>query len=101
MTNGKDPVLAEQAENRKILDAVLAKYGWRLGAVKAKGCGIFLDYELIHATGDVLHHSVRLTDILLWNATGLNDLAPLPMLTLQLVEHAKQRNAERDTRNKT
>jgi hypothetical protein len=94
MTN--DPVLIEQARNRKALDAMLARHGWRLGAVKPRAHGTVLGYELIRTSDDLtIEHSVLLSDILLWNATApmSDDLAPLFMLGLQLVMRVKQHNA--------
>jgi len=94
--SANDPVLAEQARNRKVLDAMLSRHGWRLGAVKPRAHGTVLGYELVHATtGETFEHAILLSDLLLWSATAPapDDLAPLFMLGLQLVMRVKQRNA--------
>lgn len=90
-----DPALIEQARNRKALDAMLTRHGWRLGAVKPRAHGTVLGYELIRSDGLTIEHSVLLSDILLWNATApmQDDLAPLFMLGLQLVMRVKRENA--------
>lgn len=91
-----DPVLVEQARNRKALDAMLARHGWKLGAVRPRERGTILSYELIRtADGRSVEHPILLSDILLWNATAPtpDDLGPLFMLGLRLVMHVKQLNA--------
>lgn len=91
-----DPVLIEQTRNRKALDAMLARHGWKLGAVRPRARGTVLGYELIRTSdGLVIEHSVLLTDVLLWNATAPapDDLGPLFMLGLRLVMRVKQANA--------
>jgi len=47
MSTQGDPVLEAQARNRKALDTVLGKHGWKLGKVGLRAGGSVVTYELI------------------------------------------------------
>lgn len=103
-TEQEDPVLVEQARNRKAINAMLARHGWQFGAVRTRERGTILAYELTRtADGKLIEHRVLLSDMLFWNACSPapDDLAPLAMLGLALVQRVRQYNAEHPAEEKS
>ena len=69
-----DPVLEAQARNRKTLDTVLGKHGWKLGKVGLRAGGSIVTYELIRLSDNkTIEARVLLTEILMWNLNAEAD----------------------------
>ena len=64
MSTQGDPVLEAQARNRKALDTVLGKHGWKLGKVGLRAGSSVVTYELIRLSDNkTIEARVLLTEI--------------------------------------
>jgi hypothetical protein len=69
-----DPVLEQQSQNRKTLDKVLGKYGWKLGKVGLRAGGTVVTYELVRLSDNrKVEEGVPLTEILMWSLNAEAD----------------------------